>query len=182
MIIKLCDKYHLPWIVENPHATKLWLLPEFQQLLQASHTEVRVVDFCAYSRPRRKRTQLLFGNVFSQDLDRLSHRPIDAAQVTLEGAVFVNASIFSVQLTGSGPGNVAWINIATPRPLQGPCACSVLCLHDSWLTSSIHLDDMGMIWDSCAVASLCFLWASPLRTKGHRSAEIMRKVSRQNAA
>ena len=42
--IQACDTRRIPWIVENPHSSKLWTLPEFELLASASHTQVRIVE------------------------------------------------------------------------------------------------------------------------------------------
>ena len=73
-LVKLFDKHRLPWIVENPAGSILWLFPFFQELLQRTHVTRTVADYCRFGRPWRKRTAFLSGHIDSLDLDRLDKR------------------------------------------------------------------------------------------------------------
>ena len=131
--IRACDVRGIPWIVENPQSSKLWCLPEFEQLASAAHTQVRVIDFCAYGMPWRKRTRLLLGNVDSCDLERLSFRKCSGVS---GGCSFRPHKHF--HLTGTGPGGVPWTSLAQPYPsLLCKDLAHILCASD--IVGGLHL-------------------------------------------
>ena len=140
-IIAWCDRLQLPWIVANPISSKLWQLPEFQRLLHADHTEVAVIDFCAYGRRWRKRTQLLTGNVSSQDVARLQGRRCGGSRGVCS---FSGHQHF--RLTGLGPEGTPWNKIAQPYP---PALCRDLAflLSASTMFAGQHpISSSWMIW------------------------------------
>lgn len=109
-IIRVLNKYNVPWILENPHSSKCWYLPEFRKLMSLSSVHVRVTDFCCYGTKWRKRTRLLIGNVEYEDSLRLQR----TCSGTRGFCGRTNKQHF--QLTGSGPGGVPWTRIAQPYP------------------------------------------------------------------
>ena len=116
-IICCLNKYGIPWILENPHSSKCWYLPEMQKLMSLPTVHVRVTDFCCYGTRWRKRTRLLIGNIDPQDSLGL--------QKTCSGTrgFCGRSNRKHFQLTGSGPGGVPWTRIAQPYPRQ---LCHVL--------------------------------------------------------
>lgn len=70
-IIRELDKFSIPWILENPHSSKCWYLPELIRLLSLEHVHTRVTDFCCHGTRWRKRTRFLIGNVAENDSLRL---------------------------------------------------------------------------------------------------------------
>lgn len=58
-ILQLCDSMHVPAAMENPHTSRLWLLPGVQQLSVRKSFETSVVDYCSFGMDWRKRTRLL---------------------------------------------------------------------------------------------------------------------------
>ena len=117
-IAHACVAYNVPWIIENPHSSKLWWVPEFEALACLPSSQVRIVDFCAYRRPWRKRTRFLFGQVDPQDLDRFLPRRCCEVHGRCS---FRSGKHFN--LTGSGPNNIPWTLIAQPYP---PLLCKDL--------------------------------------------------------
>ena len=61
-IIRLLNKYKVPWIVENPRTSYLWHLPELHAVSEAAHGHFRVADFCQFGARWRKKTGFLCGN------------------------------------------------------------------------------------------------------------------------
>ena len=108
-IIRLLDQHSVPWILENPHTSKCWNLPPLKKLANSSHVQTVIVDFCYYKTPWRKRTQLLCGNLDSEDVARLRHV---CAGRGLCG--FSNKPHF--QLTGSNHQGIPWTKVAQPYP------------------------------------------------------------------
>ena len=56
-----------PWIIENPHASLLWHIPEIAALFWMPRTCFVVLDQCQFGTPWRKRTRLLMGDIDEQD-------------------------------------------------------------------------------------------------------------------
>ena len=121
-IIQWLDRFKLPWCVENPHSSKLWQLPPFQELMSRAHVEDAVIDFCQYGSRWRKRTRLLFGNLDSTDIRRFEHR-------MCQGRGFCSRTgLPHQQLTGAGPGTL----LAQPYP-AGLCADLAMTLSSPYL-------------------------------------------------
>ena len=70
-IAKAFHKAGRPWVLENPHSSKIWWLPPMVRLAALDKVETVVTDFCMFGRPWRKRTLLLCGNLKEEDLARL---------------------------------------------------------------------------------------------------------------
>ena len=112
-IISWLDQHGIPWIFENPFTSKCWYLPPLQKLATAAHVQTVVVDFCFYQTLWRKRTQLLRGNLDSQDVARLRHL------CTGRGLCSFSCKPH-FQLTGSNHQGTPWTRIAQPYP-RGLC-------------------------------------------------------------
>eukprot|EP00959_Pyramimonas_sp_CCMP1952_P214380 4486024-Pyramimonas_sp.AAC.1 len=59
----------VPVTIENPHASRLWSIPAWSQILKYSDVDVVVLDYCACGMPGRMRTRFVSANVV------LSHLP-----------------------------------------------------------------------------------------------------------
>lgn len=59
-IILLCQQNDIPWALENPWTSHIWLTRRLQSWCNNFHF-IRV-DFCAFNMPWRKATGILFGN------------------------------------------------------------------------------------------------------------------------
>ena len=57
-LIKLCQALQLPWVMENPYTSRIWLTPQVQKLC-AYGAILHQVDYCAFGTPWRKSTGLL---------------------------------------------------------------------------------------------------------------------------
>lgn len=128
-IINLLDSYEIPWILENPFTSKCWYLPFVQNLVTCSHTHLVIADFCQYSRPWRKRTKFLCGNICSDDLHRLNHRCSGVRTCDRTGRPHF-------RLTGKGPGGKHWTAIAQAYPTQ---LCDALA---HALTAHLHYNQI----------------------------------------
>ena len=71
-LIRALDRYRLPWCVVHPLGSKLWLLPPFDSLADMPHVHSQVVDCCQLGAQCKRPVLVSFGNLDSQDLERLS--------------------------------------------------------------------------------------------------------------
>lgn len=58
-LISLCIELSIPWALENPWTSRIWLTKQLQQWISMHHF-IRV-DFCGFQMPWRKATGILFG-------------------------------------------------------------------------------------------------------------------------
>lgn len=110
-IIRALDRKGIPWVLENPHSSKCWRLAPLVKLLASSHVHCRVVDFCMYKTPWRKRTRLVFGNINMADTERFLHRFCSG-----RGGVCDNSHKKHFHLTGSARDGRPWTLVAQPYP------------------------------------------------------------------
>ena len=110
-IIEWLDQAGIPWILENPHASKCWYLPQLQALQQSSHTHTVVVDFCQYHTIWRKRTRLLCGNINTDDLERMRLRRCSGTR-----GYCSRTQRKHFQLSGSNKKGIPWTRVAQPYP------------------------------------------------------------------
>ena len=75
-LVKYFESHNIPWILENPHASKCWHLPFLQKIAQLPHVESVVTDFCQHGTPWRKRIRLLCSQIHYLDLHRLQKQCI----------------------------------------------------------------------------------------------------------
>lgn len=109
-LIRLLNKYDIPWILENPHSSKCWYLPSLQRLSKMPNVYYCVTYFCCHGTKWRKRTRLMVGNIQEQDAMRLNRL------CTGSRGICGRANAPHHQLTGSGPGGIPWTRIAQPYP------------------------------------------------------------------
>ena len=110
-VIRSLDLHKTPWILENPHASKCWYLPQLITLANRPHVQTVVTDFCQFGTLWRKRTRFLCGNMDSIDLHRLQHTCTGIGICSKTGKQHF-------QLTGSNSKGVPWTRIAQPYPLK----------------------------------------------------------------
>ena len=110
-IIKWLDDMGVPWVLENPHSSKMWYVPELIKLQQADHTHVIVTDFCQFGTCWRKRTRLLCGNLQWDDVARCQ-------RTCLGHGICSRTNKQHFQLTGSNKHGVPWTRVAQPYPHQ----------------------------------------------------------------
>ena len=73
-LMRLCLKYDVPFILENPQTSFLWDLPEIEALVNKSDCYVRVLDFCQFGTKWKKPTRFLFGGIPWSDSEPLQRR------------------------------------------------------------------------------------------------------------
>ena len=62
-IAEICLSLRIPFCIENPWTSRIWLTRQFRSLLKSSHVHFSYTDFCGDLQAWRKRTGLLFGFV-----------------------------------------------------------------------------------------------------------------------
>jgi len=65
--IKLCVKHQVPCFLENPLTSRLWLVPQLQELINQSST-LLTFDHCQYGSPYRKPTKVVCWNIDTSEL------------------------------------------------------------------------------------------------------------------
>lgn len=111
----------IPGTIENPHTSRIWLLPSWQRFQQRRCVRTTVLDFCAFEAPWRKRTRLISWHIDLSLIDRrcLSSRGCcsftGAPHMKLEGVDPVTKQF--------------WTKIAEPYPsslcsLWATCFCN----------------------------------------------------------
>ena len=70
-IIRSCHRCGVPWAIENPGYSRLWLLPRIRRLIDHTGSSHVLVDFCQFGERWRKRTRLEFSHC---DFDSLGVR------------------------------------------------------------------------------------------------------------
>lgn len=110
-IIGWLDKMGVPWVLENPHSSKMWFVEELITLQNSPHTHVIVTDFCQFGTRWRKRTRLLCGNLQWDDAARCQ-------RTCLGHGICSRTNKPHFQLTGSNKHNIPWTRVAQPYPSQ----------------------------------------------------------------
>ena len=109
-LIKLLDRYHIPWILENPNTSKAWYLPYFDHLSKQDHIHVVTCDFCQYNKPWRKRTRFFTGNICYDDLRRIQ------LLCTGKHGICSRTRRPHFHLTGCNSHGQNWTAVAQPYP------------------------------------------------------------------
>ena len=127
-----CQRNGVPWALENPATSIVWLTPEVLKLLAMHGVRFVLVDFCYWGTPWRKRTGILFGHCDGQDLDSL-------AKCRCSGVgTCSNSGRKHVQLTGSDPHGMPWTKRAEPYPPGFAHRLASILLHKAVLDRSLR--------------------------------------------
>ena len=73
-IAAACIAQRVPFCVENPATSFLWLAPSMQWLARRQGVQLSRTDFCAFGTPWRKRTSLLHFGLDASQFVRVCHR------------------------------------------------------------------------------------------------------------
>ena len=111
-LIRCALKGKVPFIMENPWSSKIWLVPEVQELLKLPQVHFVRADFCCFGTPWKKPTGFMCGNLDWSDLQVLDRQCCGTPPLC------GRTGSAHFQLTGSGPGGVPWTRIAQPYPRQ----------------------------------------------------------------
>lgn len=73
-VFRVCLQCTVPVGLENPHTSRLWLIPSFQQLIHNNSAVKHVItDYCQDGMPWRKRTRILFSHVDLSSVGLVCH-------------------------------------------------------------------------------------------------------------
>ena len=73
-VIKLarqCQRFHVPWAIENPENSLCWTTSQLQELSKMRNVYKMTFDFCAFGTKWRKCTTVLAGHGDSADVRAL---------------------------------------------------------------------------------------------------------------
>jgi len=120
-LARMAERHRLPWIIENPHSSRFWNLPDIAALRSLPSVSESVVDFCMCGTMWRKRTRFLSGNIEECDLERLR-----GLRCQGRNGICARTRLPHFRLSGCAPSNKPWTVIAQPYPHR-------LCSHLAWL-------------------------------------------------
>ena len=89
-IISACNDTGTPWILESPHSSYMFKVPELVRISQRDPVSTVVCDFCQFGTRWRKRTRLLIGHLHPDELTRLQKlvAGVPACAVETAGHIF----------------------------------------------------------------------------------------------
>ena len=65
MLARQCQRFHVPWAIENPEKSLWWTTSQLQELSKMRNENGMTFDFCAFGTKWRKRATVLAGHVDS---------------------------------------------------------------------------------------------------------------------
>ena len=108
-LLRLCEKYRIPYVLENPLSSMAWLMPPIQRFLRTYSPHIIHLDYCQFGEPWRKPTQLLFNY-------------LDLSSVALQCQPFHGNCSRSkrphLRLAGRDEKGVFWTLRAQPYPTE----------------------------------------------------------------
>lgn len=107
-----CLKLGIPFIIENPRSSRLWLLPPMQALMNCRDVEVVDVDFCMMGTRWKKPTRLVIGHGEPQAIAKMRGMKCHGR------GICSRTQQPHQQLTGTSPNGQFWTLIAQPYPQQ----------------------------------------------------------------
>ena len=122
-MIREFDRLGLPWMVENPLSSRLWLTPGFKALMKQDNVDFVSLHMCQFGSKWKKPTAILAGNVPSHLLDPICK--------TCSGSsgICSRTKKAHLQLTGTAPCGKPWTAVAQVYP-KGLCvALARLLVH-----------------------------------------------------
>ena len=108
LIARAALKAGLPFVIENPATSRLWLAPPMAKLLRSPRVQVVNTDYCGFGTPWRKRTSLAFANC---DLSGAARHCTGRARCSYSG-------VPHVQLAGTNAEGKFMTLVAEPYPRE----------------------------------------------------------------
>lgn len=110
-ILRLALVLHIPFSMENPRTSRLWLCPAVQKLMRNKNTYQQIVEFCMFGMRWRKSTMFVSVWVRFDNLNQF--RCIGAKRGCCKRSGEPHQP-----LAGKNAAGVWWTKIAEPYPLQ----------------------------------------------------------------
>lgn len=70
-VLQMCVQYHIPFVLENPLSSMVWLLPPLHKFVEQSQAQYCDLDYCPFGELWKKPTRLLYHMI---DLSSMSTR------------------------------------------------------------------------------------------------------------
>ena len=120
-IIRQCNKYGVPWTLENPMTSRVWLTRQVQLLKRCA--QLWRADFCQYGEPWRKATYFLASQ----------HFVLNFRQCKGSHGICSRTGMVHIPLQGTDDHGRFLTKVAEPYPfaLAKQLATAVLKLHSS---------------------------------------------------
>ena len=109
-MIREFDRLGLPWIVENPQTSRLWLCPGFVALMKQSNVQFVVFHMCQFGSKWKQTTSIMTGNIPEH-----MRQPLRRTCSGRRGFCSRTGKRHLV-LSGSSPSGVPWTRIAQVYP------------------------------------------------------------------
>lgn len=106
-ILRRCQQYSIPYVVENPLTSMLWIMPTMLKFLEDFSPNLLQLDYCAFGERWKKPTQLMYNFI---DLKPLQQRCDSKNNI----CSFTCQSHFP--LRGVNNEGIFWTLIAQPYP------------------------------------------------------------------
>lgn len=106
-LILECNRYNVPWALENPATSRCWLTPLLKKLSSSAH--FCILDFCQFGEPWKKQTAILHNGV---DLSTAQRLCIGG------GKVCSRTGKKHLVLKGISPTGAFWTLVAQPYPFE----------------------------------------------------------------
>lgn len=106
-LIVECNRYNVPWALENPGSSRCWLTPLLKKL--SSSADFCILDFCQFGEPWKKQTAILHKGV---DLSTAQRLCIGG------GKVCSRTGKKHLVLKGVSPSGSFWTLVAQPYPFE----------------------------------------------------------------
>jgi len=100
-----------PFVLENPHSSRVWSLPEVVNIEERDDTFVLTCDFCQFGTSWRKRTKLLFCHCNP----KVAQQALGRSCTGTRGCCS-RTCLRHQLLSGKAPGGTCWTLIAQPYP------------------------------------------------------------------
>ncbi len=110
----------VPFILENPHSSRIWYLDEYLKLAGLTRVEVVVADYCQFGTKCRKRTRFLCSDICECDLSCLKKQCNGRGWCSRTGCAHQ-------VLEGNDSHGRKWTKLAEPYPHR-LCNALIHCL------------------------------------------------------
>lgn len=112
-ILRACEAFNIPYVVENPLSSMLWMMPTMVEFCNVFHPTSYHLDFCAFGEQWKKPTTLMTKGF---DLGQLAKRCRGSRNI----CSYTNCQ--HIPLRGRNADGIFWTLVAQPYPWS-MCKC-----------------------------------------------------------